>query len=67
MKKASEYRRHAAECRQLAAGVQGAQRDQLIEMANTWDKLAIERAELVQRHPELALDGERPDEAGGGS
>jgi len=65
LKKASEFRQHAVECRQLAASVQGVQRDQLIEMAETWDKLAIERAELVERHPELALDGERPEEAGG--
>jgi hypothetical protein len=65
LKKASEFRQHAVECRQLAASVQGVQRDQLIEMAETWDKLAIERAELIQRHPELALDGERPEEAGG--
>ena len=59
MKKASEYRQHAVECRHLAAGVQGIQREQLVEMAATWDRLADERSELVQRHPELALDGER--------
>jgi hypothetical protein len=58
VKKASEYRQHAVECRQLAAGVVGAQRDQLLEMARTWDRLAVERTELVSRHPELALDGE---------
>jgi hypothetical protein len=61
VKKASEYRQHAVECRHLATGVQGIQREQLIEMAATWDRLADERAELVQRHPELALDGERHD------
>jgi hypothetical protein len=61
VKKASEYRQHAVECRQLAAGVQGVQRDQLLEMANTWDRLAVERSELVTRHPELALDGESQD------
>jgi hypothetical protein len=59
VKKASEYRQHAVECRQLAAGVEGVQRDQLVEMAATWDRLADERSELVQRHPELALEGER--------
>jgi hypothetical protein len=59
MKKASEYRQHAAECRQLAAGVLGAQRDQLIEMAETWEQLAAERSDLVRRHPELALAGEQ--------
>ncbi|MGZ6015722.1 MAG: hypothetical protein ACXWKM_08240 [Phenylobacterium sp.] len=58
VKKASEYRRHAEECRQLASGVQGALRDQLAEMATTWERLAAERAELIQRHPELALDSE---------
>ncbi len=59
MKKASEYRQHAIECRQLASGVDGVQREQLIEMAATWDRLAAERAELVQRHPELDLVGEQ--------
>ena len=58
MKKASEYRQHATDCRQLAAGVEGVQRDQLIEMAATWDRLAAERADLIRRHPELALAGE---------
>jgi hypothetical protein len=64
VKKASEYRQHAIECRQLAAGVQGVQRDQLLEMANTWDRLAVERSDLVTRHPELALDGESQDNHG---
>jgi hypothetical protein len=59
VKKASEYRQHAVECRHLAAGVQGVQKDQLLEMAGTWDRLAQERSELVTRHPELALDGEQ--------
>ena len=36
----------------------GDQRDQLLEMAATWERLAQERAELVRRHPELALHGE---------
>jgi hypothetical protein len=64
MKKASEYRMHAEECRALASGMEGAQRSQLLEMAATWDKLAIERADLVRRHPELALKGERGEETG---
>jgi hypothetical protein len=60
VKKASEYRQHAVECRQLASGVKGGQRDQLLEMACNWDRLAAERSDLVGRHPELALAGERP-------
>lgn len=64
MKKASEYRRHAEECRTLAKGMSGEQRDQLLEMAATWERLAEERADLVRRHPELAVDGEAEEEAG---
>jgi hypothetical protein len=65
MKKASEYRQHAEECRTLARGMApGSQRDQLVEMAATWEKLAEERSELVRRHPELALVGEHAEEAG---
>ena len=38
MKKTSEYRQHAEECRALAHGMQREKRDQLIEMAATWAK-----------------------------
>ena len=65
MKKASEYRQHAEECRVLARGIQGEQRDRLLEMAATWDKLAAERSELVRRHPDLAMAGEHAEEATG--
>lgn len=64
VKKASEFRQHAVECRQLAAGVQDIQREQLLEMARTWDRLAEERSELVRRHPELNQQDERPRDAG---
>ena len=62
MKEASEYRQHAEECRMLAKGTQGEQRDQLLDMAATWERLAVERSELVRRHPELALAGEYAEE-----
>ena len=58
MKKASEYREHAQECRALAQGMQGEQRTQLLNMAETWDRLAEDREKLIRRHPELALPGE---------
>jgi hypothetical protein len=55
MKKASEYRQHAEECRALARTMQDTeQRNQLLAMAETWDKLAVERSDWVRRHPELA-------------
>ena len=48
VKKASEYRQHAQECRALAKHMPpGEQRDQLIRMAETWDQLAQERARQV--------------------
>ena len=63
MKKASEYRQHAEECRVLARSMPaGKDRDQLLEMATTWDTLAAERSKLVRRHPELAIRGEHEEE-----
>ena len=54
MKTASEYRKHAEECRVLAKQVpEGEHRDQLLEMARTWDNLAKDREKLVLNHPEL--------------
>jgi hypothetical protein len=68
MKKASEYRRHAEECRALAKNMKaGEQREQLLEMATTWENLATERTELVRRHPELALGGEHEEEIAAGT
>lgn len=64
MKKASEYRQHAEECRALAAKMElGDKRDQLLAMASHWDQMAVERAQLIARHPELALSGEQEEEA----
>jgi hypothetical protein len=44
MKKASEYRKHADECRALAKRMeQGEHRDQCFELALTWERLAEQR------------------------
>ena len=71
MKKASEYRKHADECRVLASRMEsGEHRDQLLEMAATWDKLAEERVRLVAQNPEMAMAGEHEENrafAGAGS
>jgi hypothetical protein len=40
----------------------GEHRDQLLQMAATWDKLATERSDLVRRHPDLGLHGEHDEE-----
>jgi hypothetical protein len=62
MKKASEYREHTEECRVLAKHMQGEQREQILSMAATWEKLAEDRSDLIRRHPELAADGEYQEE-----
>ncbi|WP_309088681.1 hypothetical protein [Phenylobacterium sp.] len=63
MKKASEYRQHAEECRALAAQMSSpAQRAQMLEMAEHWEKLARDRAALISKHPELAIAGEQEEE-----
>ena len=55
MKTAAEYKKHAEECRVLARQMpDGEQRDQLLEMARTWDSLADTREGLVRNHPELS-------------
>ena len=63
MKKASEYRQHAKECRELAAKMEsGEQREQLLRMAAHWERLAKDRSELVLRHPEIGAEIERAEE-----
>jgi hypothetical protein len=48
MKKASEYRQHAADCITLAKAMSRAdQRDQLLNMANTWLSLAEDRERML--------------------
>jgi hypothetical protein len=62
MKKASEYREHARECRALAAQMLAEeQRQQLLQMADHWEKLAEDRMTLIGKHPELAIEGEQEE------
>ena len=49
MQRASEYRRHAEECRQLAATAGNDHRKMFLRMAETWDMLADERKAQVER------------------
>jgi hypothetical protein len=63
MKKASEYRQHAQECRRLAAYMPSDDhRAQLLSIAEHWERLAEDRIGLITRHPELAQDGEHEEE-----
>jgi hypothetical protein len=57
VKKTSDYQEHAHECRVLARKMQGRQRDQLLKMAATWERLAADSSVLIRRHPELGRQG----------
>jgi hypothetical protein len=55
MKKVSEYREHAEECRTLARRSKTPEdRDMLLNMAATWDSLAEERTKAAERQQRLA-------------
>ena len=55
MKTASEYRAHAEECRKLARTLGGAHRDDVLKMADTWDRLADQRQPGQARQPEYVV------------
>jgi uncharacterized protein YjiS (DUF1127 family) len=57
MRKVTEYREHARECRKLAALMaEPESRAQLLNIADSWDQLADERERLVHLHEEPILD-----------
>ena len=61
MKKLHEYREHAAECREMARTAPPTHRQQLEQMAATWDQLASARERKLKKlgHAEdVAEDGE---------
>jgi hypothetical protein len=43
VRKLHEYREHAAECREMARTAPPAHRQQLEQMASTWEQLAVAR------------------------
>ena len=54
MKKISDYKRHAEECRQLAtAAALPEHRTQLVRMAETWEMLAEQREREAARQQRL--------------
>ena len=47
MKTAQQYRKYADECRALALGLSGEQRETVLAMVATWEKLAEEREAMI--------------------
>jgi len=55
MKKIEDYRQHGKECRQLAGRSQSTeQRTMLMNMAETWESLALDRTAHIARQQRLA-------------
>ena len=69
MRKVEEYRRHADECRQLAAQSSNEEtRSQLLQMAETWAGLARDRGEQISRQERItALEAKGDGEGDGGA
>jgi hypothetical protein len=57
MKKLEEYLRHAAECRDMARTAQPAHREQLENMAATWEQLADVRKRQLLKLGKTEDDG----------
>ena len=59
MRKVEEYHMHAAECRNMARTASPAHRQQLEQMAETWEQLAEARKKALERRG-LTDDEEAP-------
>ncbi len=56
MKKHHEYLRHAAECRDMARTAPPAHRQQLEQMAETWEQLAENRKRQLEKQGKSTAD-----------
>jgi hypothetical protein len=58
VRKLSEYREHAAECRELARTAPPTHRQQLEQMAATWEQLAVARHRKLLRQGKSNRDSD---------
>src|SRR4030095_1000599 len=65
LKKIQEYLQHAAECREMARTASAAHRQQLEQMAETWEQLAPARQRQLHRMSDNSDDSgaDRPQES----
>lgn len=64
MERVSDYRANATACRELAAKMPTALRDQLMDMARQWERIADEREAALKSGapvPDLTPGGFLPD------
>lgn len=60
MERVSDYRKNAQSCRDLAAKMPAAQREQLLDMARQWDRIAEDREAALREG--AAVPDPRPTE-----
>jgi hypothetical protein len=60
LKKLHEYLQHAAECREMARTALPAHRQQLEQMAETWEQLAAARKRQLDRQGKSEEDDDEP-------
>ena len=65
MKKLHEYREHAAECREMARTAPPTHRQQLEQMAATWEQLASARQRKLHKLGKTEDKGEELADEGG--
>jgi hypothetical protein len=58
LNKLEDYLRHAAECREMARTALPSHRQQLEQMAETWEQLAAARKRQLQREGQAEKDGQ---------
>jgi hypothetical protein len=60
LKKLHEYIRHAAECREMARTALPTHRQQLEQMAETWEQLAEARKRQLEKQGKSDENGDDP-------
>jgi hypothetical protein len=56
MRKVEDYLKHAEECRQMASNTNSEEhRQMLLQMASTWEGLAVDRKEQIERQKRIGL------------
>jgi hypothetical protein len=58
LNKLEDYLKHAAECREMARTALPSHRQQLEQMAETWEQLAIARKRQLQRQGQIETGGQ---------
>lgn len=59
MHRVADYRQNAQACRDLAGRMPEAQRAQLLDMAEQWERIATEREDAIRTAKSLPMESRR--------